>query len=100
MRLGFNLLYLGRGEFTQRVGGLPTSASASCIPNRGHFLFPDADADARMIGLALRATSHTRLRARDLYASSTLIGGKRGVDPSSLHTTLEGPTEYVNARWM
>jgi hypothetical protein len=30
--------------------------------------------------------------------SSTLIGGKGGAGPSSLlHTTLEGPTEYVNA---
>jgi hypothetical protein len=48
----------------------------------------------------LRATSHTRLRARDHYTSSTLIGGKGGAGPSSLHTTLEGPTEYVNARWM
>ena len=41
-----------------------------------------------------------RLRARDQYASSTLIGGKGGASPSSLHTTLERPTEYVNARWM
>ena len=48
----------------------------------------------------LRATSHTRLRAHDHYTSSTLIGGKGGAGPSSLHTTLEGPTEYVNARWM
>ena len=48
----------------------------------------------------LRATSHTRLRARDCYASSTLIGGKGRAGPGSLHTTLEGPTEYVNARWM
>ena len=34
-----------------------------------------------------------RLRARD--TSSTLIGGKGGAGPSSLHTTLEGPTEWV-----
>jgi len=47
----------------------------------------------------LRATSHTRLRAHDHYISSTLIGGKGGVGPSLLHTMLEGPTEYVNARW-
>jgi hypothetical protein len=46
----------------------------------------------------LRATSHTRLRSRDHYTSSTLIGGKGGAGPSSLHTTLEGPMEYVNAR--
>ena len=49
---------------------------------------------------SLRATSHTRLRARDHYTSSTLIGGKGGARPSLLHTVLEGPTEYVNARWM
>jgi hypothetical protein len=46
----------------------------------------------------LKATSHTKLRARDQYSSSTLIGGKGGADPSSLHTTLEGPKEYVYAR--
>ena len=39
------------------------------------------------------ATSHTRLRARDLYTSSTLISGKGGAGSSSLHTTLEGPME-------
>ena len=50
--------------------------------------------------MVLRATSHTRPRACDHYTSSTLIGGKGGVGPSSLHTMLEGPTEYVNARWM
>ena len=48
----------------------------------------------------LRATSHTRLRAHDHYASSTPIGGKGGAGPSLPHTTLEGPTEYVNAKWM
>ena len=48
----------------------------------------------------LRATSHTRLTGRDHYTSSTLIGGKGGPGPSLLHTTLEGPTEYVIARWM
>jgi len=51
-------------------------------------------------GNHLRATSHTRLRARDHYTSSTLIGGKGSAGPSSLHTTLEGLTEYVTARWM
>ena len=50
--------------------------------------------------MIMRATSHTRLRARDHYTSSTLIGGKGGVGPSSLHTTLEVPMEYVNATWM
>jgi hypothetical protein len=48
----------------------------------------------------LKATSHTRLKTCDHYTSSTLIGGKAGAGPSSLHTTLEGPTEYVIARWM
>ena len=46
----------------------------------------------------IRATSHTRLRAPDHSTSSTLIDGKGGAGPSSLHTMLEGPTEYVNAR--
>jgi hypothetical protein len=46
----------------------------------------------------IRVTSHTRLRARDHYTSSTLIGGKGRTGPSSLHTTFEGPTEYVNVR--
>jgi hypothetical protein len=41
-----------------------------------------------------------RLRARVQYTSSTLIGGKGKAGTSSLHTTLEGPTKYVNARWM
>ena len=50
--------------------------------------------------MRFRATSHTRLRARDRYNSSALIGGKGGASSSSLHATLEGPTEYVNARWM
>ena len=44
--------------------------------------------------ILIRATSHTRLRARDHPASSTLIGGKGGAAPSSLlHTMLEGPME-------
>ena len=47
-----------------------------------------------------KTDSHTRLRAHDRYTSSTLIGGKGIACPSSLHTTLEGPTEYVNAWWM
>jgi hypothetical protein len=47
-----------------------------------------------------RATSHMRLVAREHYTSSTLIGGKGGASPSLLHTTLEGPTEYVNTIWM
>ena len=50
--------------------------------------------------VSLRATSHTRPLAHDHYTSSILIGGNDGAGPSLLHTTLEGPTEYVNARWM
>ena len=41
-----------------------------------------------------------RLRACDHCTSSTLIGGKGGAAPSLLHTTLEGPMENVDARWM
>ena len=41
-----------------------------------------------------RATSRTR------NTSNTLIGVSGGAGPSSLHTTLEGPTEYVDTRWM
>ena len=52
-----------------------------------------------MCEVALMATSHTRLRARDHHTSSILIGGESGAGPSSRHTTLEGPTEYVNG-WM
>jgi hypothetical protein len=58
-------------------------------------------ADRALSQSKLRATSYMRLRAHDHFISSTLIGGKGGAGPSSLlHTTLEGPTEYVNARWM
>ena len=34
------------------------------------------------------------------YKLSTLIGGKGGAGPSSIYTTLEGPMEYVSARYM
>ena len=47
----------------------------------------------------IRATSHTRLSAHDHFTSRTLIGGKGGASPSSLHTMFEGPTVHVNARW-
>jgi hypothetical protein len=44
----------------------------------------------------MRTTSHARLRARNnYYTSSALIGGKGGAGPSSLYTTLEGPTEVT-----
>ena len=39
------------------------------------------------------------LSACDHYTSSTLIGGKGGAASSSLHNMLEGPKEYMNARW-
>ena len=68
---------------------IPRSRLIIAVPN-----------DPSYVSLQLRATSHMRLRAHDHYTSSTLIGGKGGVGPSSLHTTLEGPTEYVNARSM
>ena len=48
-----------------------------------------------LLHTTLRVTSHTRLTTRDHYTSSTLIGRKGGGGPSSLHTTLEGPTQYV-----
>ena len=35
--------------------------------------------------------------ACDHYTSSTLIGTKGGAGPSSLRTTLEGPTEFIGA---
>ena len=44
----------------------------------------------------VRATPPTRLRARDHYTWSTLVGGNGGAGPSSLHTTLEGPTECIS----
>ena len=58
------------------------------------------DQQSHISVLWVRATPHTRLRAHDHYTSSALIGGKGGAGPSLLHTTLEGPMEYVNARWM
>ena len=51
------------------------------------------------LGFGCRVTSHTWLRARDHYTSSTLIGGKGRAGPSSLHTTLEGTTKYVKSTW-
>ena len=48
----------------------------------------------------LRATLHTRQRTVTLTLQALLIGGKGRAGLSSLHTTLKGPTEYVNARWM
>ena len=46
------------------------------------------------------ATSHMRLMAHDHHTSSTLIVAKGGAGPSSLHTRVEGPAEFVNARWI
>ena len=48
----------------------------------------------------VRATSHTRLSAHNHWNSSTLIGGKGRTVPRLLHTMLDGPMVYVNARWM
>src|SRR6202048_3615151 len=50
--------------------------------------------------VSINSTPHTRLRARVHNTSSILMGGKGGAGPSSLHTTLEGPAEYVDARWI
>ena len=48
----------------------------------------------------IRAT-HTRDRELVTITLQALsLGGKGGAGPSSLHIMLEGPTEYVNARWM
>jgi hypothetical protein len=44
----------------------------------------------------LKSNSYMRPSARDHWTSSTLIGGKGGASPSLLHTTLEGPTEYIS----
>ena len=65
-----------------------------------HILQPRLIMEETSLSPLVMATSHMRLRAHDHVTSSTLIGGKDGAGPSSLHTTLEGPTEYVNARWM
>ena len=43
----------------------------------------------------LWATSHTRVRARDHYTTTTLIGGEGGAGPILLHTTLEGPMQDI-----
>ena len=48
----------------------------------------------------LHVRANSRLRAQDYYTSRTLIGGKGGAGPSSLHVVLEGPMEYVNVEWM
>ena len=44
---------------------------------------------------AARATSHTRLSTRTHYTSSTLIGGKGGAGPSSLHSIYAWGTNKV-----
>ena len=66
---------------TPMVRPLDESQGSSPLQGRGSWL---------MCEVALRAYDH--------YTSSTLIGGKDGATPSSLHTTLEGAMEYVNAR--
>ena len=70
-----------------------------CKHSNNSFIYQDYLVSV-ILNIAFRATSHTRLRAHDQFTSSTLIGAKGGAGSSSLHTTLEGPTEYVNARWM
>jgi hypothetical protein len=51
--------------------------------------------NGRLRVVYLRATSHTRLRTRDRYTSSTIIDGEGGSGPSSLHTTLAWGTNGV-----
>ena len=46
----------------------------------------------------MRATSHMRPRAHDQYTLSTLICGKGGAGPSSLHTMLGGPTKVCECK--
>jgi hypothetical protein len=52
LRLGVQRNYMLE---TFTTSGRPPSASR--LPDRVHFLFPDADADAGMIGLALTVLS-------------------------------------------
>ena len=47
------------------------------------------------LGTLLRATSHTRLRARDQCNSSILIGGKGGAGSTSLPTAYASGTNGV-----
>ena len=57
----------------------------------------------KSIGLGninLRATSHTRLSARDHYTSSTLIGGKGPVQIRFTLRLRDQRSIQVNARWM
>ena len=61
----------------------PTATKVECVMKVPHI--PTIFVPSRS---NMRATSHTRLRTRDHYTSSTLIGGKGGAGPSSLHTTL------------
>ena len=58
-----------------------------CAPSNPHYIIHPFS-KTHVLG----ATTHTRLRARDHYILSTLIGGKGGAGPSSLQTSLEGPT--------
>ena len=61
--------------------------------NINHFSHRISILSMNGIILVIRATSHMRLRACDHYTSSTLLGGKGGAGPSSLHAMLEGPIE-------
>ena len=56
----------------------------------------EADALLQILYIKYFKVPIMRLRARDHYTSSTRVGGKGGAGPSSLHTTLDGTTEYVN----
>jgi hypothetical protein len=43
--------------------------------------------------VGLRATSHTRLRARDRYTTSTLIGGKGRAGSTEYRSTIAGSSK-------
>jgi hypothetical protein len=70
------------------------------LTHKAHTPYSPVYTSASMSIVTIRATSHTRLRARDHYTSSIVIDGKCEANPSLLHTTFEGQTEYVNAIWM
>jgi hypothetical protein len=66
----------------------------------GQHLFLNIILSNFIVGIEWKVWCDHGMRARDHYISNTLIGGKGKAGSSTLHTTLEGPLEYVNARWM
>ena len=80
------------------IGGLRITSKNSKNYRQVPFFLVIGAHSLLMFLASIKATSHMRLRARQCYTSSTLISEEGGVGPSSLHTELEGPSEYVNAR--